>query len=104
MMARLHAKLSEAEGGDENRCSRAWTVIDHDQMYKHCSSRILVDGHESGGYVVKHGLREGSALSPILYATFINEMGKGIGAACAGVAIGSIHVKVLIYGDRTTLR
>ena len=52
MMARLHTKLSEAEGGDGNRCGRAWTVID--QMYERCSSHILVDRHESGGYVVKH--------------------------------------------------
>ena len=30
---------------------------------------------------------------------FIDEMAKQIGAACAGVAIGSNHVKVLMYED-----
>ena len=50
--------------------------------------------------MAKHGLREGSVLSPILYAIFIDEMAKEIGAACAGVATGSTHVKVLMYaGD-----
>ena len=52
MMARLHTKLPEAEGGDGNKCSRVWAVID--QMYKHRSSRIVIDGHDSGEYVVKH--------------------------------------------------
>ena len=93
MMARPHTKLSEAEGGDGNKCSRAWAVIGH--IYKHCSSRIVVDGRESDACVVKHGPREGGVLSPILYAIFINEIAKEIGAARAGVAIGSAHVKVL---------
>ena len=68
MMARLHTKLSETGSGAGNKCSRAWAFID--KMYKHCSSRIVIDGHESDDYVVKHGLRGGSALSPILFTNF----------------------------------
>ena len=60
---------------------------------------MVVNGHESGDYVVNHGLREGSVLSPILYAIFSDEMAKETGATCAGVAIGSTHVKVLTYAD-----
>ena len=97
MMARLHTKLSEAEGGDGNRLSRAWAVID--QTYKHCLSRIVIDRHKSDDYVVKCGLRKGSVLSPILHAIFIDEMAKETGAACAGVVIGYTHVKVLMYAD-----
>ena len=85
MMAPLQIKLSEAEGGGGNKSSRAWAVTD--KMYKHCSSRIVINGHEPGDYVVKHGLWEGSVLNPFLYA-IIDEMAKVIGAACAGVTIG----------------
>ena len=52
MMARLRTKLPEAEGGDGYECSSVWTVID--QMYKQCSLRIVIDGHESDEYVIKH--------------------------------------------------
>ena len=71
MMARLHTKLSEAECEDGNKCSCVWAVIH--QMYKHCSLRTVVDGHESDDCVVKHGLRGGSVLSLIPDAIFIDK-------------------------------
>ena len=59
----------------------------------------MIDGHGSDGCVVEHGPREGSVLSSVLYAIFINEMAKWIGAEFAGAAIGCTHVKVLTYTD-----
>ena len=77
--------------------SLVWAVID--QMYKHCSPRILVDGHESDDYAVEYGLHKRSVLGPILYAIFVDEMVNETGTARYGVAVGYRHVKVLVYAN-----
>ena len=47
-------------------------------MYDNVTSTIRVTGDgvevDSEDYEVSHGLREGSALSPLLYTIFINDV------------------------------
>ena len=52
--------------------SASWSAIERMLREENCKSRILLDTVESSEYTVGHGLREGSVLSPILYAVFVD--------------------------------
>jgi len=51
---------------------------------------------------VKHGLREGSCLSPTLYATFLDAIVDKI-SDCSGISIGSFKIKIMLYVDDIVL-
>jgi hypothetical protein len=96
LMKKLHNKLSKATGGDVNYRCHLWSVID--KLYENCASRIVIQDAVSEDYSVNHGLREGSVLSPILYAIFIDgiidEMHE-----CLGVNVNNFKFKALLYVD-----
>ena len=67
---------------------------------ENCKSRILLDTVESSEYTVGHGLREGSVLSPILYAVFVDDIVDRLEkCGCVGSRVGSETVRVLLYAD-----
>jgi hypothetical protein len=96
LMEKLHSKLSKAFGGNVNCRCHLWSVID--KLYEGCSSRIVIQDSISDEYTVNHGLREGSVLSPILYAIFIDGIIDEM-RACIGVKVGSFNYKALLYVD-----
>ena len=72
MLGRLFDKLARAPGGSANSRPLIWSAIERMLREENCKSRILLDTVESSEYTVGHGLREGSVLSPILYAVFVD--------------------------------
>ena len=56
----------------DQRSTIIWSAIERMLREENCKSRILLDTVESSEYTVGHGLREGSVLSPILYAVFVD--------------------------------
>ena len=56
----------------DQRSTIIWFAIERMLREENCKSRILLDTVESSEYTVGHGLREGSVLSPILYAVFVD--------------------------------
>ena len=71
-------------------------------MYKKCSSKIKIDGQESTEYEVRHGLREGSVLSPILYAVFIDALTQEL-EECEGIKVGVEKFCSMLYADDIAL-
>ena len=70
LMEKLHKKISAAPGGNLEFRSHFWSVVD--KLYECCASKIIIQDVSSEEYHVKHGLREGSCLSPTLYAIFLD--------------------------------
>jgi hypothetical protein len=99
-MKKLHSKLSKASGGDAQCRCHLWSVID--KLYENCSSRIVIQDSVSDEYKVNRGLREGSVLSPILYAIFIDGIIDKI-RGCIGANVGSFSYRALLYVDDIVL-
>ena len=96
MLLKLHEKLSF--NGKRDSRSRFWNVID--TMYANCKSRVVIEGQESPEYTVNLGFsREGSVLSPILYAIFIDDIVRTFDDNEGGF-IGSVKMTVLLYDCR----
>ena len=100
MLQRLHQKISEAPGGDSHKCSKTWRVIEH--MYSSCKSHVSIGGQKSDEYLVEQGIREGSVLSPVLFAIFIDDIVRRLNG-CQGTTVGGVRVKVLLYADDIVL-
>jgi hypothetical protein len=94
LMEKLHSKLSKASGGDAQCRCHLWSVID--KLYENYPSRIVIQDSVSDEYKVNHGLREGSVLSPILYAIFIDGIIDEM-RGCIGANVGSFSYNALIY-------
>jgi hypothetical protein len=100
LLERLHVIISKGPGGNPNQRSKTWSLIQ--DMYKKCTSKIRIDGHESEEYEVLHGLREGAPLSPILYAVFIDAVAHEL-EKCDGVKIGAEKFCSMLYADDIVL-
>ena len=98
MLGRLFDKLARAPGGSANSRPLIWSAIERMLREENCKSRILLDTVESSEYTVGHGLREGSVLSPILYAVFVDGIVSRL-EKCVGSRVGSETVRVLLYAD-----
>ena len=100
MLGRLFDKLARAPGGSANSRPLIWPAIERMLREENCKSRILLDTVESSEYTVGHGLREGSVLSPILYAVFVDGIVDRLEkAGCVGSRVGSETVRCLLYAD-----
>ena len=100
MLGRLFDKLARAPGGSANSRPLIWSAIERMLREENCKSRILLDTVESSEYTVGHGLREGSVLSPILYAVFVDGIVDRLEkAGCVGSLVGSETVRCLLYAD-----
>jgi hypothetical protein len=100
MLGRLFDKLARAPGGSANSRPLIWSAIERMLREENCKSRILLDTVESSEYTVGHGLREGSVLSPILYAVFVDGIVDRLEkAGCVGSRVGSETVRCLLYAD-----
>ena len=99
MLGRLFDKLARAPGGSANYRPLIWSAIERMLREENCKSRILLDTVESNEYTVGHGLREGSVLSPILYAVFVDGIVDRLEKDCVGSRVGSETVRCLLYAD-----
>ena len=69
------------------------------------SIRVTTDDEEvdSEDYEVNHGLREGSALSPLLYSIFINDVIAKLEAAGVESRVDGINLRAPHYADDMAL-
>ena len=100
LMEKLHGKISAAPGGNSEFRCHFWSVID--KLYECCAYKVVIQGVSSEEYHVKHGLREGSCLSPTLYAILLDAVVDKI-SDCRGISIGSLTIKIMLYVDDIVL-
>ena len=66
--------INQIPGTRPDQRSKVWTAIH--KMYENVLSFVRINAggveEDSSDYEVRHGLREGSCLSPTLFAIFIN--------------------------------
>ena len=75
-------------------------------FYSRISSRILVNGEQSGSFFVSRGVRQGCPLSPLLYVIMAETIASAIRncAAIDGFSLpGNRRVKICQYADDTTI-
>mmetsp|Transcript_18002 Transcript_18002/g.58208 ORF Transcript_18002/g.58208 Transcript_18002/m.58208 type:complete len:244 (+) Transcript_18002:1517-2248(+) len=87
------------------REGNTWRVIH--KMYERVMSFVRTstssDGADSDEYEVKHGLREGSSLSPLLYAIFIDDLAEALTEADTENLLEGVDLAALLYADDVAL-
>ena len=84
------------------RSFQQWVCL----FYSRISSRILVNGEQSGSFFVSRGVRQGCPLSPLLYVIMAETIASAIRncAAIDGFSLpGNRRVKICQYADDTTI-
>ena len=96
--------INKIPGTRPDQRSKVWTVIH--KLYENVMSfvRINSDGVEedSSDYEVRQGLREGSCLSPTLFAIFINDIISKLEEADVE-GMSNASSRVLIFGESSML-
>jgi hypothetical protein len=59
---------------------------------------VSIGGQKSAEYLVEQGAREGSVVSPVLFAIFIDDIVRRLGS-CQGTTVGGVDIRVLLYAD-----
>mmetsp|Transcript_18011 Transcript_18011/g.58243 ORF Transcript_18011/g.58243 Transcript_18011/m.58243 type:complete len:358 (+) Transcript_18011:1341-2414(+) len=105
ILTKLQQKINELPSGNANGQSRTWRVIH--KMYERVMSFVRTstssDGADSDEYEVKHGLREGSSLSPLLYAIFIDDLAEALTEADTENLLEGVDLAALLYADDVAL-
>lgn len=72
-------------------CGRIWFVMR--DMYRRVRSRVRVNDHYSPWFTTSVGVKQGSCLSPILFASFISDLDDWLSLThrCNGIPINNIH-------------
>ena len=89
----LWSKLSGTGiGGDYLRCLKS--------LYTDDSIDCMVNGVLTRPIFLRRGLRQGCALSPLLFALYISEVGTDINMSSLGFSVGRVCVSGLLFaGD-----
>lgn len=80
---------------------KIWSVVK--DMYRRVRSRVLVNGTPTEQITSNIGVRQGSALSPILFSIFISGVVEAWKAKGIGVSIGGNKVAGLLFADDIVL-
>ena len=86
---------------DEGVRGKMWRVIR--EMYRTVQSSVLVDGEQTEMFELNMGVRQGCVMSPVLFSFFINGLAKEIKEKTAGVCVGNVQVRLLMYADDIVL-
>ena len=110
IMSKLNDMINKIPGAEANKQSRTWGVIR--EMYNSVISAIRAttngEDADSEEYRVDQGLREGSALSPLVYTISINNVIQKM----EGVEVGKVldldnadlrDLRALLYADAMVL-
>ena len=92
----LWSRLSDIGiGGDYLRCLK--------KLYTDDSVDCMVNGVLTRPIFLRRGLRQGCALSPLLFALYISEVGTDINMSSLGFSVGSVCVSGLLFADDLVL-
>jgi hypothetical protein len=80
---------------------KLWRIVK--SIYEKTESCVLVNGSESSWFPISRGVREGSVLSPTLFACFINELVHELKDKGFGIDIVSRVLFILLYADDIVL-
>jgi exonuclease III len=80
---------------------RTWRQIR--ALYAQVSARVLVDGEPSREFELRRGVRQGCALSTLLFIIFINGLVQELRAAGVGVRLGDALLASLLFADDVAL-
>jgi hypothetical protein len=72
-------------------------------MYRHIVRKVLINGRTSDSFAVEQGVAQGSVLSPLLYATYIDGLHDALRAKGLGVWVYGRLVPLLFYADDIVL-
>lgn len=71
--------------------------------YRHQRIAVKWDGEMSTFFGITNGVRQGSLLSPMLFALYLDELSKDLNEVLTGCLVGTKHVNHLIYADDIVL-
>ena len=72
-------------------------------LYSNIASRVRLNGHYTDWFAVKTGLRQGYALSTILFNLYINDLALLLKSSHKGINIDNEDICVLKYADDIVL-
>ena len=105
LLTKLQSMINKIRGTRPDQRSKVWTVIH--KMHENVVSfvRINSDGVEedSSDYEVRHGLREGSCLSPTLFAIFINDLIQKLEEADVECVLEGFDLRGILYANDIAL-
>ena len=101
ILTKLQDKINKLPKANANGQSRTRRLIHN--MYEKVMSFVRTsttdNGADSEEYEVKHGLREGSSLSPLLYSIFIDDLMDKLEEAETDSLLARIALTALLYAD-----
>ena len=72
-------------------------------MFDHNRSRVVVDGSEGEWFQCSVGVMQGSSLSPLLYALYIDELPITLHSKFSSLPLGTTSVNSILYADDIAL-
>ena len=72
-------------------------------MFDHNRSRVVVDGVEGEWFPCSVGVMQGSSLSPLLYALYIDELPITLHSKFSSLPLGTTSVNSILYADDIAL-
>ena len=90
-----HKLINLGVAGDIYHCIKS--------IYHSPQSCVILNNELSDWFPVSSGVRQGDSLSPVLFASFINDLVDKINEAGAGVYMGGEQVSLLMYADNIVL-
>ena len=72
-------------------------------IYSLSNSQLRLNGALTGSFNVASGVRQGDAMSPVLFSMFLNDLATGIKDLNCGVEINDIVLSILLYADDIVL-
>ena len=72
-------------------------------MFDNNMSRVVIDGSAGTWFPCSIGLMQGSSLSPLLYAVFIDDLPKQLHSDFPSLPLGNTEVNAILYADDIAL-
>ena len=72
-------------------------------IYSSSNSQLRLNSHLTSSFNVTSGVRQGDAMSPILFSIFLNDLATGIKDKNCGDDLDECNISILLYADDIVL-